>query len=72
MKEIYKINTMQQEQRYEATIKVNVWAKDKADAILQSQRLAELLKAIELDNRAHVHMVKTAFFGVLKEGEIIF
>ena len=62
---------MQQEQRYEATIKVNVWAKDKADAILQSQRLAELLKAIE-DNRAHVHMVKTAYFGVLKEGEIIF
>lgn len=62
---------MQQEQRYEATIKVNVWAKDETDALLQSQRLAELLKAIE-DNRAYVDEVRTAYFGDIKEGKKVF
>ena len=62
---------MQQEQRYEATIKVNVWASSEADALLQSQQLAEMLKKIE-DNRAYVDTVRTAYFGDIKEGKIIF
>lgn len=62
---------MQQEQRYEATIKVNVWATTEADALLQSQRLAELLKALD-DNRAYVDEVRTAYFGDIKEGKKVF
>lgn len=59
------------EQRYETTIKVNVWAKDEAEALAKSQELAELLKKKD-DNRAYVDEVRTAYFGDIKEGKKVF